>query len=70
MPSNQYYESVLVRTENDPNSLTGPLGREIKAVDPNVIVYAETLDGLITNNPGFVFSRVGAIVSSIIGLLG
>ncbi|HEV2491618.1 MAG TPA: ABC transporter permease [Terriglobia bacterium] len=70
MPPNQYYESILVRTENDPDSLTAALGQKIKAVDPNVIVYAETLDGLITNNPGFVFSRVGAILSSIIGLLG
>ena len=70
MPPNEYYESVLVRTEGDPNSLTAALGREIKAVDPNVIVYAETLDGLITNNPGFVFSRIGAILSSAIGLLG
>jgi len=70
MPPDEYYESVLVRAEGDPNSLTAALGREIKAVDPNVIVYAETLDGLITNNPGFVFSRIGAILSSAIGLLG
>jgi predicted permease len=70
MPPNAYYESILVRTESDPDSLTAALGQGIKTVDPNVIVYAETLDGLITNNPGFVFSRVGAILSSIIGILG
>jgi putative ABC transport system permease protein len=33
-------------------------------------VYAETLEGLITMNPGFVLSRVGAVVSTIVGLLG
>jgi predicted permease len=70
IPPNQYYESVLIRTEGDPNSLTAALGPQIKAVDPSVIVYAETLDGLITNNPGFIFSRVGAILSTIIGVLG
>ena len=70
MPTDSYYESMLVRAENDPNALMIVLGREVKAVDPNVIVYAETLDGLLTNNTVFVFSRIGAILSTIIGLLG
>ncbi|PYJ54943.1 MAG: hypothetical protein DME24_25630, partial [Verrucomicrobia bacterium] len=70
MPTDSYYESMLVRAENDPNALMTALGHEVKAVDPNVIVYAETLDGLLTNNTAFVFSRIGAILSTIIGLLG
>ncbi len=70
MPTDSYYESMLVRAENDPNALMTALGREVKALDPNVIVYAETLDGFLTNNPAFVFPRIGAILSSIIGLLG
>src|SRR5437867_51203 len=70
MPPDRYYESMLVRAENDPNALMAALGREAKAVDPNLIVYAETLDGLLTNNPAFVFSRIGAILSAIIGLVG
>ncbi len=70
MPPNHYYESLLVRTESDPNALMEALGNEVKAVDPNVIAFAETLDGLLTNNPSFVISRIGAILSSIVGLLG
>jgi len=46
------------------------LGREIQTVDPNVRVFAESLHGLLTNNPEFVFSRIGAVFSAAIGLLG
>jgi len=70
LPPTQYYETVLVRSERDPTLLTAALGTEIRAVDPNLIAYAETLDGLITNNPGFVFSRIGAVLSTVVGLLG
>lgn len=64
------YGDVMIRTATDPASLVTALGREAKAADPNVIVYAEPLDGLMTMNPGFVFSRVGAVFSTIVGLLG
>ena len=67
---NQFYETVLVRTAGDPNSVAASIGRAVRGVDPNLIVYAESLDGLITNNPAFVFSRIAAIVSTIVGLLG
>ena len=70
MPRNHYYESLLVRTASDPNALMASLGKEVKAVDPNIIVYADTLDGLRTNNFAFVISRIGAVLSSLIGLLG
>ena len=70
MPRNHYYESLLVRTASDPNALMAALGKEVKAVDPNIIVYADTLDGLLTNNFAFVISRIGAVLSSLIGLLG
>ncbi|HEV2424501.1 MAG TPA: FtsX-like permease family protein [Terriglobia bacterium] len=69
LPPGRYGE-VMIRTENNPNALVAALGADVKAVDPNVIVYAESLDGLITMNPGFVFSRVGAVFSTIVGLLG
>jgi predicted permease len=61
---------VMVRAESDPGALITTLGEQVKAVDPDVVAYAETLDGLITMNPGFIFSRVGAVFSAIIGLLG
>src|SRR5438094_782047 len=70
MPRNHYYESLLVRTASDPNALMAALGKEVKAVNPNIIVYADTLDGLRTNNFAFVISRIGAVLSSLIGLLG
>src|SRR5439155_25921992 len=58
MPPDRYYESMLVRAENDPNALMTVLGREVKAVDPNVLVYAETRDWFLTKNTAFVFSRI------------
>ena len=61
---------MLVRTDVDPNADMAALGREIRTVDPNVSVFAERLDGLLTNNPEFVLSRIGAIFSAAIGLLG
>jgi len=64
------YGDVMIRADNDPNGLINELAEDVKAVNPSVIVYAETLDGLITMNPGFVLSRVGAVFSTIIGLLG
>jgi predicted permease len=70
MPPNQWYDTILVRTEVDPNALIPALSDQVNAVDPNVAVFVETLDGLMTNNPPFIFSRIAAVVSTIIGLLG
>ncbi|HXJ15585.1 MAG TPA: ABC transporter permease [Candidatus Polarisedimenticolia bacterium] len=64
------YGDVMIRAENDPTGLKDEVGRQAKEVDPNVIIYAETLDGLMTLNPGFVISRVAAVFSTIIGILG
>ncbi len=70
MPRERFYESLVVRAENDPGALMEPLGREVRAVDPSLVVYAETVSGLITNNPSFVLSRIGAILASVVGVLG
>ena len=64
------YAEVMIRAQNDPNGLLAAVGREAKDVDPNVVVYAETLDGLMTMNPGFVISRVATVFSTVVGLLG
>jgi ABC-type antimicrobial peptide transport system permease subunit len=48
----------------------GLLGKQVQAVDSNLVVYAETLEGLMTSTPTFVISRVSAIFASIIGVLG
>jgi ABC-type antimicrobial peptide transport system permease subunit len=70
MPPDQWYDTILLRTEGDPNILIPALSNQANAVDSNVVVFAETLDGVITNNPPFVFSRIAALVSVVIGLLG
>jgi ABC-type antimicrobial peptide transport system permease subunit len=70
MPRDRFYESLVVRAESDPGALMESLGREVRAVDPSLVVYAETVSGLITNNPSFVLSRIGAIFSSVVGILG
>jgi ABC-type antimicrobial peptide transport system permease subunit len=61
---------MAIRAEGNPEALIAALGDQASKVDPNVIVFAETVDGLMTNNPPFVFSRIAAVVSVVIGLLG
>ena len=60
----------MVRTQGDPKALIGELGKLVKAVDPNLIVYSSTLDDLLTSTPTFVMSRLSAIFATIIGGLG
>ena len=66
----QWYDTMLIRAEGNPEALIAALGDQASKVDPNVIVFGETVDGLMTNNPPFVFSRIAAVVSVVIGLLG
>ena len=66
----QRYDTMLIRAESNPEALIPALGNQANDVDPNIIVYAETVDGLMTNNPPFVFSRIAAVLSMVIGLLG
>jgi predicted permease len=63
-------QPLLVRIEGDPKSVMDGIGRQVHSVDPNLVVYAETLDDLLTATPVFVFSRLAAIFASIIGSLG
>jgi len=61
---------VFVKTEGDPKAVIAAVGEQVKSIDPSASVFAETLEGLMTNSPSFVFSRIGAIFASAIGLLG
>jgi len=70
IPSEGWHEEILVRTAGDPRGVIAALGKQAQEVDPNVIIFGESLDGLLTNHPEFVFSRIGAIFSTAIGLLG
>ena len=70
LPPDRWHGNILVRTASEPSGFIAALGRQVRAVDSNVTVFAETLDGLLTHHPEFVSSRIGAIFSTAIGLLG
>jgi macrolide transport system ATP-binding/permease protein len=61
---------LLVRLDGDPKLMLAELGRQLHAVDPNLVVYTETLEGLLTSTPTFVVTRLSAIFASLIGVLG
>src|SRR5580704_15375806 len=61
---------MLVRTEGDPKPLVDGIGRLVRSLDSNMIIYSETLDGLLTTSPQFVTSRCAALFASIVGALG
>ncbi len=66
----QWHDTMLIRTETNPEALIPAVANQANDVDPNIIVYGETVNGLMTNNPPFVFSRIAAVLSMVIGLLG
>ncbi len=61
---------LLIRFEGDPKAMMVEFGKQVNAVDPNLIVYASTLEGLLTSTPRFVITRLSAIFASLIGGLG
>lgn len=61
---------LLVRFNSDPTVMTIELGKQLHALDPNVIVYASTLEDLLTVTPTFIITRLSAIFASLIGSLG
>jgi predicted permease len=63
-------EPLLVRFESDPKPMLVGLGKQLHAVDPNLVVYASTLEDLLTSTPTFVITRLCAIFASLIGGLG
>jgi putative ABC transport system permease protein len=61
---------ILVRTAADPRAVVAALHRELPAVDPNVQAVVFDFRSGFSNQPAFVMSRMGAIGSAIIGILG
>jgi putative ABC transport system permease protein len=61
---------VLVRFAGDAKVTLLELGKQLHAIDPNLIVYASTLEDLLTSTPRFVLTQLSAIFASLIGLLG
>lgn len=62
--------SLLVRFEGGRQTLAPELARQLREVDPNLIVYTTTLEDLLTSTPTFVITRLAAIFASLIGGLG
>ena len=60
----------LFVSNGDPKAMLVELGKQLHAVDPNLVVYASTLEDLLTSTPTFVITRLSAIFASIIGGLG
>ena len=61
---------ILVRTSDDPRPVVAALHRELPAVDPNLEAVVFDFRSGFSNQPKFVMSRIGAIGSAIIGVLG
>jgi macrolide transport system ATP-binding/permease protein len=73
LPLSQTREStstLLVRTSGKASSLLPTLGSAVRRVDPNLPVVLAPLDWMVSFDPYFVISRIGGILSSIVGALG
>jgi putative ABC transport system permease protein len=62
--------TLQVRSSVDPETLNTRLEREIHALDPNMPVTIQTMDGVLNGGQGFFLFRVGAIQAGSMGLLG
>src|SRR6202030_2136466 len=61
---------LLARFKSDRQAMLVELSQQVHAVDPNLVVYANTLEDLLTSTPTFVITRLCAIFASLIGGLG
>ncbi len=66
----QWASTLLVRTSGRASSLLPTLGSAVRRVDPNLLVVLAPLDWMVSSDPYFVISRIGGILSSIVGALG
>jgi predicted permease len=66
----QWTSTVLARTEVDPDFLLPAIGREVRAVEPNLPMIAARLNTMVSMDPHFVISRVGGVLASIVGAIG
>ena len=66
----QWTSTLLVRTVSTPSGLLPVLGGAVRRVDANFPVVAAPLDWMVSFDPYFVISRIGGILSSIVGTLG
>ncbi|HYP06062.1 MAG TPA: ABC transporter permease [Bryobacteraceae bacterium] len=61
---------LLVRTHGDPAQFIRAIDAIVPSVDPNLVVYASTLEQLLRQTASFILSTISAAVASTVGLLG
>ena len=66
----QWASTLLVRTSGGAPGLLPRLGSTVQRVDANLPVMAAPVDWMVSFDPYFVISRIGGILSSIVGMLG
>jgi macrolide transport system ATP-binding/permease protein len=66
----QLTSTLLVHTSRNASSQLPALGSAVRRVDPNLPVVLAPLDWMVSFDPYFVISRIGGILSSIVGVLG
>ena len=68
--SRYWTSTLLVRTSGSASSLLATLGSAVRRVDANLPVVLAPLEWMVSFNPYFLISRIGGILSSIVGVLG
>jgi predicted permease len=66
----QWASTLLVRASGSAPGLLPGLGSTVQRVDANLPVIAAPVDWMVSFDPYFVISRIGGILSSIVGMLG
>jgi putative ABC transport system permease protein len=59
----------IIRTQRDPKTVMAALRSELSMIDSNLEALVEDSRTAFSNQPAFVLSRIGAIGSTIIGVL-
>jgi len=62
--------TLVVRTEADPKVVIAALRGDLQNIDSNLEALVFDFRTAFSNQPAFVLSRVGAIASAVIGVLG
>ncbi|HKD50185.1 MAG TPA: ABC transporter permease [Candidatus Acidoferrum sp.] len=66
----QWTSTLLVRTSGKASSMLPIIGSAVRRVDANLPVVVAPLDWMVSFDPYFVISRIGGVLTSIVGMLG
>jgi len=70
LPMSRTSGGFVIRTRGNENAVSTAVIREVRAIDNSLRVVIQNSQTAFTNQSAFVVSRVGAIGSAIIGILG